>query len=61
MNHLSYLFAAYGIIFVAVFIYVILLWRRQVRLEADLLRLEQEMHELTHKTTLPQENSTNNA
>jgi CcmD family protein len=55
MNHLSYLFAAYSIIFVAVFLYVILLWRRQVRLEAELLRLEDEIRELARKMAPPED------
>jgi CcmD family protein len=46
MENLSYLFAAYSIIFVAVFLYVIFLWRRQARLESRLRRLEAQLNEL---------------
>jgi CcmD family protein len=50
MNHLSYLFAAYSIIFVAIFLYVLSLWRRQVRLEDELSHLEQEVREIFRKS-----------
>jgi len=40
MEHLGYLFAAYGIIFVAIFLYVAFIWQRQSRLEAELQALE---------------------
>ena len=40
MNHLGYLFAAYGAIFAVIFIYVVFMGRRQSRLDADLKELE---------------------
>ncbi len=40
MENLSYLFAAYTIIFIVIFLYVLFLWRRQTRLEAELKTLE---------------------
>lgn len=38
MDNLSYLVVAYSIIFIAIFLYVVFLWRRQVRLNAFLRR-----------------------
>ncbi len=35
MEHLGYLFAAYAIIFAAIFLYVVFLWRRQAALDAS--------------------------
>jgi CcmD family protein len=40
MEHFDYLFAAYSIIFVVIFAYVVFIWRRQVRLEADIRAME---------------------
>ena len=40
MEHLGYLFAAYTIVFVVIFLYVLFLWRRQAALEAELRTLE---------------------
>jgi CcmD family protein len=40
MENLGYLFAAYTIIFIVIFLYVLFLWRRQTRLEAELKTLE---------------------
>jgi CcmD family protein len=40
MENLSYLFAAYTVIFVVLFLYVLFLWRRQARLDAQLRSLE---------------------
>ncbi len=40
MEHLGYLFAAYSAIFIVIFLYVLFIWRRQARLEADLKVLE---------------------
>jgi CcmD family protein len=39
-EHLGYLFAAYSVIFVVIFLYVLFMWRRQARLEAELDALE---------------------
>ena len=43
MDNLSYLFAAYAIIFVVIFGYVLFIWRRQVALEAELRAMEARM------------------
>jgi len=40
MEHFGYLFAAYSIIFVVIFLYVMFIWRRQVALDAELRTLE---------------------
>jgi CcmD family protein len=48
MEHFDYLFASYSIIFVAIFAYVMFVWRRQARLESELralqARLQQHLH-----------------
>ncbi len=46
-EHLGYLFAAYGIIFVAIFLYVVFIWRRQVALESELKAIEARVQSLT--------------
>ena len=51
MEHLGYLFAAYSIIFVGVFLYVIFIWRRQVALDAELRALEARIAALNSKST----------
>jgi CcmD family protein len=43
MDHLGYLFAAYSAIFIAIFLYVVFLWRRQAHLEAELKTLEAKL------------------
>lgn len=43
---LGYLFAAYTIIFAAIFVYVMFLWRQQNRLNDKLQRLEARLQEL---------------
>jgi CcmD family protein len=43
MDNLSYLFAAYAIIFAVIFGYVLFIWRRQVALEAELRAMEARM------------------
>jgi len=48
MDHLSYLAAAYGIIFAAIFFYIMFLWRRQAELETQLRALEARLLELHH-------------
>jgi CcmD family protein len=40
MEHFGYLFAAYSIVFVAIVLYVMFIWRRQAALEAELRALE---------------------
>jgi CcmD family protein len=47
MENLGYLFAAYSIIFVAIFLYVLFIWRRQAVLDAELRTLEAQMTALT--------------
>ncbi len=47
MDNLSYLFAAYTIIFVVIFGYVLFIWRRQVALEAELRAMEARMQALS--------------
>jgi CcmD family protein len=47
MENLGYLFAAYSIIFVAIFLYVLFIWRRQAVLDAELRTLEAQMAALT--------------
>ena len=43
MDNLSYLFAAYAIIFAVIFGCVLFIWRRQVALEAELRAMEARM------------------
>jgi CcmD family protein len=50
MEHLGYLFAAYSIIFVVIFLYVIFIWRRQAALDAELRTLEARMAALTEES-----------
>ncbi|HMD05554.1 MAG TPA: CcmD family protein [Candidatus Binatus sp.] len=51
MEHLGYLFAAYSIIFVAIFLYVVFIWRRQAALDAELRALEAQMAALKEAST----------
>jgi len=46
MENLSYLFAAYSIIFAAIALYVMFLWRRLARLDSRLRRLEIELNNM---------------
>ena len=46
MENLGYLFAAYSIIFVVIFLYVAFLWRRQARLDAQLRALENRLKDV---------------
>jgi CcmD family protein len=46
MENLSYLFAAYSIIFAAIAIYVVFIWRRQAQLDTRLRGLEVQLREL---------------
>jgi CcmD family protein len=50
MENFGYLFAAYSIIFVVIFLYVIFIWRRQAALDAELRTLEARMAALTNET-----------
>jgi CcmD family protein len=46
MENLGYLFVAYSIIFAAIFLYVLFLWRRQARLEAELRAIENRLKDV---------------
>jgi CcmD family protein len=46
MDHFPYLFAAYTLIFLAIFLYVAFLWRRQSRLVAEIDLLQSELKAL---------------
>ncbi len=46
MENLGYLAAAYAIIFAAIFLYVMFIWRRQAALEADLRAIESRLRAL---------------
>ncbi len=46
MDNLSYLFAAYTIIFAVIFAYAMFIWRRQVALEAELHAVEKRIEAL---------------
>jgi CcmD family protein len=46
MENLGYLFAAYTIIFVVIFLYVLFIWRRQTRLEAGLRAMESRLKDV---------------
>jgi CcmD family protein len=55
MENLGYLFAAYSIIFVAIFLYVLFIWRRQAVLDAELRTLEAQMAALAGEAVPPGE------
>ena len=46
MENLGYLFVAYSIIFAAIVLYVMFLWRRQARLDTRLRGLEIQLNEM---------------
>jgi CcmD family protein len=46
MEHFDYLFAAYTIIFVVIFAYVLFIWRCQARLEAEIRAIEARLKSL---------------
>ena len=48
--HFGYLFAAYSIIFGAIFLYVMFIWRRQAALDAELRTLEARVAALTERS-----------
>lgn len=50
MEHLGYLFAAYSIIFVVIFLYVMFIWRRQAALDAELRTLEARIAALMQRS-----------
>jgi len=43
MEHFDYLFAAYSIIFVAIFAYVVFIRRRQARTETEIRAMEERL------------------
>ena len=49
MEHFGYLFAAYSIIFAAIALYVIFIWRRQAALDAELRALEARLDALSQQ------------
>jgi CcmD family protein len=60
MENFGYLFAAYTIIFVVIFLYVVFIWRRQSRLESELRTMEarlKEVQEELRTRTPPQSRS----
>ena len=46
MEHFDYLFAGYTIIFLVIFAYVVFIWRRQARLEAEVRAMEERLKHL---------------
>jgi CcmD family protein len=46
MEHFDYLFAAYSIIFLVIFGYVIFMWRQQARLEVEIRAMEERLKNL---------------
>jgi CcmD family protein len=46
MEHFGYLFVAYSIIFAAIFLYVVFIWRRQAFLERELDALRKRLDTL---------------
>ena len=46
MENFGYLFAAYTIIFAVMFLYVMFIWRRQRRLEREVVALERRLEAL---------------
>jgi CcmD family protein len=53
MEHFGYLFAAYSIIFAAIFLYVVFIWRRQARLEAEVRAMEERLKALKSAAANP--------
>lgn len=49
MENFGYLFAAYTIIFAAIFLYVVFIWRRQRRLEREVAALARRLEALSEK------------
>jgi CcmD family protein len=57
MENLSYLFVAYSVIFAAVAIYVMFLWRQQARLDSRLRVLESQLNEIRNDLAGDRQNS----
>jgi CcmD family protein len=53
MDHFPYLFAAYTLIFFAIFLYVAFIWRRQLRLCAEIDQLQSELRSLRDPVHAP--------
>jgi CcmD family protein len=47
MENFGFLFAAYSAIFAAIFLYVVFIWNRQVRLDEKLRAMEAKLTALT--------------
>jgi CcmD family protein len=58
MENLGYLFVAYTIIFVAIFLYVLFVWRRQAELEAELRAIEARLRALGDTTAQRSQSAT---
>jgi CcmD family protein len=54
MDHFGYLFAAYSIIFAAIFLYVLFIWRRQSALDLELKALEARLDGLHRPQSAPE-------
>jgi CcmD family protein len=46
MEHFEYLFAAYSIIFIVIFVYVVFIQRRQARMEIEIRAMEERVKSL---------------
>jgi CcmD family protein len=46
MENFGYLAAAYTVIFVVIFLYVVFIWRRQAALEAEVRAMQARLREL---------------
>jgi len=60
MDNFGYLVAAYTIIFVVIFLYVVFIWRRQSRLEVELRAMEAQLKDVREELKareLPQSRS----
>ena len=44
MEHLSFLFAAFAVTWIGLFLYVYSLWQKQDRIEKGLQRLQDQLH-----------------
>ncbi len=53
MDHFWYLFAAYSIIFAAIFLYVAFMWSRQSKLEVEVRALEAKLAALGNSGANP--------
>ncbi len=58
MEHLGYLFAAYSVIFAAIFLYVLFIRRRQARLEGEIRAMEERLRSLGSAAESPADSAT---